>query len=111
MTESLDEKATLAQRAVLGALEECKKVIERQSEAMESDNTKQSRAETLERLVCWGNLFAAQGVIKEIKRKKMNQWLGSPHIFLPVALSWHRLVCSCPLSGLPPSCFANGLSH
>ena len=70
MTESLDEMAALAQKAVLGALEECNQIIDRQLQAMESDDTKQLQAETLERLVCWGNLVAAQSVIKEMKRKR-----------------------------------------
>jgi hypothetical protein len=70
MTESLNEMAALAQRAALGALEECHQVIERQLKAQESDDTKQVRAETLERLACWGNLVAAQGAIQEMKRMK-----------------------------------------
>lgn len=70
LTESLNEMTDLAQQAVLGALEECHKVVERQMEALESDDTKQFRAETLQRLVCWGNLVAAQGVIEEMRRKR-----------------------------------------
>lgn len=70
MTESLSEMAALAQRAPLGALEECHQVIERQLKAQEAEDTKQVRAETLERLACWGNLVAAQGAIQEMKRMR-----------------------------------------
>ena len=68
MTESLNEMGALVQRAALGALEECYKVAERRLKALESEDTKQFRAETLERLACWGNLVAAQGAIQEMKR-------------------------------------------
>lgn len=68
MVESLIEMGTLTRRAALGALEECSKVIERQLQAQESQHAKQVQAETLERLTCWGNLVAAQGVIKGMNR-------------------------------------------
>ena len=67
MTESLKEMGKLSQRAVLGALEEHDKVIEGQLEARGAEGYKQLRAETLERLTCWGNLVAALGAIQEMK--------------------------------------------
>lgn len=67
MTESLSELGKLAHRAVLGALEEHNKVIERQLKARGSEGYKQLRAETLERLTCWGNLVAALGAIQEMR--------------------------------------------
>ncbi len=67
MMESLKEMEKLAQRAVLGALEEHDKVIERQLKAQGSEGYKQLRAETLERLTCWGNLVAALGAIQEMR--------------------------------------------
>ena len=67
MSECLNEMGKQAQRAVLGALGEHDKVIERQLEARGSEGYKQLRAETLERLTCWGNLVAALGAIQEMK--------------------------------------------
>src|SRR5258706_16421251 len=67
MMESLKEMDKLAQRAVVGPLEEHDKLIERQLEARGSEGYKQLRAETLERLTCWGNLVAALGAIQEMK--------------------------------------------
>ena len=68
MTESLNEMAALAHRAVCGALEECYEVTERHMEAQKSEDTQKLRAETLECLICWGNLVAAQGAIQEMNR-------------------------------------------
>lgn len=68
MSESVNEMGALVQRAALCTLEECYKVIESQLKAQESEDTKLFRAETLERLACWGNLVAALGAIQEMKR-------------------------------------------
>ena len=68
MTESLNEMAALAHRAVCGALEECYKVTEEHMEAQKSNDTEKLRADTLECLTYWGNLVAAQGAIQEMKR-------------------------------------------
>lgn len=54
MTESLNEMGALAQQAVLDALEGCFKDVEERMKTLESEDTKQLRAERLERLVCWG---------------------------------------------------------
>ena len=66
MTESLNEMATLAPRVASSALEECYHVTERQVEAQNSKGTERLRAETLQRLICWGNLVAARSVIHEM---------------------------------------------
>ena len=68
MTESVNEMGALVQRAALCTLEECYKVIESQLKAQESEDTRLFRAETLERLACWGNFVAALGAIQEMKR-------------------------------------------
>jgi len=68
MTESLNEMAALAHRAVCGALEEFYEATERHMEAKKSNDTQKLQAETLEYLICWGNLVAAQGAIQEMKR-------------------------------------------
>ena len=70
MAESLNEMGDLVKKAALSALEECQKVVESQMKAQESEDTRQVRAETLERLTCWGNAVAAQGVIQEMKRMR-----------------------------------------
>ena len=67
MTESLKEMGRLARQAVLSALEEHGKVIEKQLEAQGSEGYKHLRTETLERLTCWGNLVAALGAIQGMK--------------------------------------------
>ena len=67
MSECLNEMGKQAQRAVLGALGEHDKVIERQLKAQGSEGYKQLRVDTLERLTCWGNLVAALGAIQEMK--------------------------------------------
>jgi len=68
MTESLNQMGVLARQAVLGALKEYYDNIERQLRAQGSEDYQQFRAETLERLTCWGNLVAALGAIKEMKK-------------------------------------------
>ena len=68
MTESLDEMAALAYRAVCDALKEYYKVAEKYMEAQKSEDAEKSRADTLECLVRWGNLVAAQGAIQEMDR-------------------------------------------
>ena len=70
MTESLIEMAALAHRAAVGALEECYGLTEKHMEAQKSKDTKQLRADTLERLICWGNLVAAQGAMRGMKQLK-----------------------------------------
>ena len=78
MTESLNEMAALAHRAAVGALAECYEVVERQIEAQKSMDTKQLRAETSERLACWGNLVATQGAIQEMKRLRDTPIVRAP---------------------------------
>ena len=68
MTESLIEMTALAHHAAIGALKECCDLTEKHMEANKPEDTKQLRADTLERLICWGNLVAAQVVIQEMKR-------------------------------------------
>ena len=68
ITESLNLMGGLAPRAVLDALEEYCDNIERQLGAQGSEDYKKFREETVERLTCWGNLVAALGAIKEMKR-------------------------------------------
>ena len=68
LTESLNEMADLAHRAVCGALEECYAVTEEYMEAQKSKDTEKLRADTLECLSCWGNLVAVQGAIQEMNR-------------------------------------------
>jgi len=70
MTESLIEMAALAHRAAVGALEECYELTEKHMEAHNSKDTTQLQADTLERLICWGNLVAAQGAIRGMKQLK-----------------------------------------
>lgn len=88
MEASLNEMGALAQQAVLGALEEHRKDIERQLRVQGSEDYQQSRAETLDRLTCWGNLVAAQGAIKKMKEmwKEPVVQVTSPSSTLLVAL-------------------------
>ena len=101
MTESLNEMAALAHRAATGALEECHEVIEKLIEVQESNDTKQLQAETLERLVCWGNLVSAHSVIQEMKRLIDEPVVG---VLVPPSRASSTLLFS------PVSSFAGSLS-
>jgi len=68
MTESLNEMATLAHHTICGVLQECYQVTEQHMEAQKSKGAEKLQADTLECLICWGNLVAAQGAMQEMKR-------------------------------------------
>ncbi len=96
MSESVNEMGALVQRAALCTLEECYKVIESQLKAQESEDTRLFRAETLERLACWGNLVAALGAIQEMKRV-----MNEPVARVPPARASCILLMASPGSSSP----------
>ena len=104
MTEGLSEMGAFAQRAALGALEGCYKDVETRMKALESEDPKQFRAETLERLVCWGNLVAAQGAIQAMKRMK-----NEPVTRVPSSRPSSSLLVASPSSSSSP--FVRGMSR